>query len=107
MPQPAPLRFEPAGSCLDYRNFRCRLSPALTAAACRRLENELTGIGDRLSRTLGVTRVHGDWGFVTLPPPGFPECRVSFFHDVPADRIDTLLRTITHRLQTAREEGEQ
>lgn len=71
---------EPLPSCLDYQSFVFQLTPQSDVS-------RLCGLGRVERADLGVIYVRAEWGFLVLPPAGFPELRVSFYRQVGEDRV--------------------
>lgn len=43
---------------------------------------------------LGVTYVYAEWGFMVIPGMGFPDLRISFFHEASPTIVHDTLATI-------------
>ena len=95
----------PAAACLDYRAFLFSLEPPWPEPAYARLCDTLRGLGRIRREALGVTYVDGEWGFLVIPPPGFPELKINFHHGAPDPAAQTLLDRIDELLRDARMEG--
>lgn len=96
-----PAGCTPAPACLDYQAFVFALPPALTASAFARLRDGLRGMGRIRREALGVIYVDGDWGFLVIPPYGFPELKINFFHGIPADGARRILVRVAALLAEA------
>ena len=75
---------EPVPSCLDYQSFVFRLNQQSDVS-------RLCILGRVERADLGVIYVRAEWGFLVLPPPGFPELRVSFYRQVEEGRVQAWL----------------
>lgn len=53
---------------------------------------------------LGVTYVENAWGFLVIPPPGFPELKINFYHGLAEQTAQAILERIAGLLSAARSE---
>jgi len=93
-----PPNCQPAHACLDYQAFRFALPPSLAESDFARLKEALKRLGRIRYEALGVTYVDGKWGVLIVPPFGFPELKINFFHDVPVETAQRLLDCIADLL---------
>lgn len=78
-------------SCVDYRTFVAPLDTAISPAVHNTLTEKLLKLGVAEPERMGVIYVRGAWGFLVIPSPGFPELRISFYHDTPDDELNAVL----------------
>lgn len=90
-------------ACTDYRAWILPL-PALTAESWASFITELSGFGHSERNATDVTTVRGEWGFLLIPPRGFPELRLSCYYGIAADTEKKLLNGILAALQRAHPE---
>jgi len=98
--------FRYVDSCVDYRSFVAQLNSAMTHVAHNFLTEKLQPFGVAERERMGVTYIRGAWGFLVIPGLGFPELRVSFYHDTPDREVEAVLVSIwksmeeSHRLSS-------
>lgn len=80
--------------CVDYRVYTYPLDPGVGAAAYTQLRHRLQAIGKAEPERMGVTYVRGPWGFLVIPQRGFPELRLSLFHDTAATDAEPIFNAI-------------
>jgi hypothetical protein len=85
-------------SCIDYRTYLSPLDIKMTAAVHSVLTEKLLRLGMAEQERMGVIYVRGPWGFLVIPRAGFPELRVSFYHDTLQQNSDAVLASITAAL---------
>lgn len=100
-----PFGYEPLPACLDYQAFVFRLG-AVEANRWDLIVSGLCALGRVERAHLGVVYVRADWGFLVLPPPGFPELRVSFYRRVAGERVAALLGRISSILDGVSTQGD-
>ncbi len=93
------------GACLDYRAYVYPLARNATAESHRILCLQLAELGTAEPERLGVTYVRNRWGFLVLPPPGFPELKVSFFKGTDPATEATILQAIAQAIGTYIDSG--
>ena len=93
------IQYREVENCADYRSFVFPLNKAMTAAAHSVVCARLSELGTADKERLGVTYVRGAWGFLVLPPKGFPELRVSFYKETDTAVEQTILDAISKALQ--------
>lgn len=98
-PRQLPKGCKPVAACLDYRAFVLAFPKALSDAAYQRLLVELQSLGRSEPPRLGVFYIYSSWGFLVVPPPGFPELKVSFYNQTEPDRIAAILDQIASQLE--------
>jgi len=81
-------------SCTDYHTFVTPLDTAMESAAFNSLTERLRTLGVADQARMGVIYVRGPWGFLVIPSPGYPELRVSFYHDTSEHDMDDVLASI-------------
>jgi hypothetical protein len=89
-----PQGCKPVAACLDYRAYIFALPRSPGGAAYEHLRDALCALGRCEPPRLGVHYVYADWGFLVVPPPGFPELKINFFRHTGTDRIATLLHRV-------------
>ncbi|WP_455386108.1 hypothetical protein [Acidihalobacter prosperus] len=87
-------------ACVDYRAWLLPL-PAISAERWPALVSALSELGLAEPDATGVTTVRGAWGFLIIPPIGFPELRLNCYKNLSADQETDLLTGITARLKRA------
>jgi hypothetical protein len=87
-------------ACVDYRAWLLPL-PAISAERWPALVSALSALGRAEPDATGVTTVRGPWGFLIIPPKGFPELRLNCYKTLSADREKDLLTGITACLRQA------
>ena len=95
---PAPWRRHRA--CVDYRTWLLPL-PSIPAERWQAFVSELASLGRPEPDATGVTTVRGPWGFLLIPPRGFPELRLNCYKNLSADQENDLLTGITAHLRRA------
>jgi len=93
MEPPFPPGCRPVAACLDYRAFVLPFPP-LFGAAYEGLRNELQALGRSEPPRLGVYYVYAEWGFLVVPPPGFPDLKIHFFHKTTPDQVAGILHRV-------------
>lgn len=88
-------------SCVDYRTFVAPLDTAMIPAVYNLLTEELLVLGVAEPERMGVTYVRGPWGFLVIPRAGFPELRISFYHDANEDELDAILASVRVALKNS------
>ena len=94
------VRWRRHRACVDYRAWLLPL-PAVSADRWPELVSELSTLGLAEPDATGVTTVRGSWGFLIIPPRGFPELRLNCYKNLSADQENDLLTGITARLRRA------
>jgi hypothetical protein len=82
-------------ACLDYRAFAFPVPTDLEAATYRELSQDLRQLGKLRHEMLGVGYVDADWGFLIIPPAGFPELKINFYHQTSEQKIEQTLLLIS------------
>jgi hypothetical protein len=44
---------------------------------------------------LGVAYVDADWGFLIIPPAGFPELKINFYHQTSDTKMEQVLLQVS------------
>ncbi len=44
---------------------------------------------------LGVSYVDAEWGFLIIPPAGFPELKINFYHQTSDGKIEQVLLQVS------------
>lgn len=96
-------RFRAVPSCTKYRAFTGEMPAHASTEQHDQLRTHCASLGDHCERYLGILRVRGDWGFLDLPGPGFPELKVNFYKHTPQSAQSRILEY----LQTALEQTER
>lgn len=65
-------------ACVDYRAWVLKL-PRLDPARWERWVEALAALGRAEPDATGVITVRGAWGFMLIPPRGFPELRLNIY----------------------------
>lgn len=86
--------FRPDKSCVDYRSFVYCIDSNIDEQNFIKLRKELSNLGTAERERMGVIYVRGPWGFFVIPSFGFPNLKVSFFHDTPDSECVELMHTI-------------
>jgi hypothetical protein len=92
---PLPQGCKRVSACLDYRAYVFALPQASDPHAHAGLVAALCALGRREPPRLGVRYVYAVWGFLVVPPAGFPELRINFFRHAKRDRIAGVLQRIS------------
>lgn len=87
-------------ACVDYRAWLLSL-PDIPAERWPGLVRALCALGEVQPDATGVTTVRGPWGFLIIPPRGFPELRLNCYKTLSADQENDLLTGIAARLRRA------
>jgi len=69
-------------ACLDYDAYVFEVSGGTRSLDLQRLQHAVERLGRVDRASLGVVYIRSDWGYLVLPPPGFPELKVVFGHQV-------------------------
>lgn len=85
-------------SCVDYRTYMAQINPKISSMQFTSLKNRLQGLGVTEPERMGVVYVHGPWGFVVIPRPGFSDLRISFYHEVSEQERNAVLESIESAL---------
>jgi len=91
--------FRRISSCLNYRAYCAALDTGMTTTTHGRMRDQFMGLGDPEPERMGVTYIWGDWGFLIVPGPGFPELRVNVYPQHPAERDKAVLERIGRILE--------
>jgi len=86
--------FSPDKSCVDYRSYVYRIDPNIDEKNFVKLRESLSNLGTAERERMGVVYVRGPWGFFVIPSFGFPNLKVSFFHDTPEYECVEVMQTI-------------
>ncbi len=78
--------FRPVEACVDYRAYVVSLPKGTTPDIYAQWVSRLCGLGRVVEERLGVRYVKGPWGFLVVPPLGFPELKITFYH--PTAQVD-------------------
>lgn len=62
----------------------------------------LRAMGRIRQEALGVTYVDNAWGFLVIPPAGFPELKINFYHGVSDRTAQAIMERIDELLSAAR-----
>ena len=89
-----PNNWKKVSACLDYQAFVLAVPPNLPAAAHKQLCEELKQLGRVRQELLGVIYVEAEWGFLVVPPAGFPEIKINFFHTTGELQAEQILRRV-------------
>lgn len=88
-------------TCLDYQAFVRAVPTDLSDAAYHRLTEALRDMGRVKQELLGVIYIEAAWGVVVIPPAGFPEIRINFYHATDQAQVERILRGVARLLRTA------
>ncbi len=88
-----------APACIDYQSYVFTLPQG---QASQKLAARLVGLGKLRHEMLGVAYVDTEWGLLVVPPPGYPEIKVNFFHHITKKQIVRVLADIAELLQSTR-----
>lgn len=89
---PAGLRH--VENCADYQTYVATIDTDETPSQYASMKQSLMRIGNCEPERMGVVYVRGPWGFLVIPGPGFPELRISFYHDTPVHDRNAVLASI-------------
>jgi hypothetical protein len=89
-----------APACIDYQSYVFTLPQDLAVLASKKLTERLVGLGKLRHEMLGTTYVDTKWGLLVVPPAGFPEMKVNFFHHITKKQIVRVLSDITELLRS-------
>jgi len=92
-------RWRRVPACVDYQAYVYPWPP-MDEERRRLLAQALGGLGMREDNACGVTTVRAAWGFLMVPPPGFPELKVNFFPGVPIQILCEILVNVERRIAT-------
>jgi len=87
-------------SCVDYQAYVCPWPP-MDRERHQVFSATLGGLGVQEDNACGVATVRAAWGFLIVPPPGFPELKVNFFPNVPTQALREILVNIERRIATS------
>ena len=99
-----PAQWRRHRACVDYRAWILPL-PAIAAERWPALVSGLSSLGRAEPDATGVTTVRGPWGFLLIPPRGFPELRLNCYKSLSADQENDLLTGIAALLRRAQREA--
>lgn len=94
-------------SCIDYRTYIAPLDTHIGQDAHIALTKRLLTLGVAEDERMGVIYVRGPWGFLVIPQPGFPELRISFYHDTSKDEVEAVLVSIRQALHACHYSAER
>ena len=97
MPLSLPQGCKPLPACLDYRAFVMTI-PEIPESEQRDLNERLVALGRVRHEALGVAYVDAEWGFLVVPPAGYPELRVTFFRGTAQQVVEEVLCRIARIL---------
>jgi hypothetical protein len=78
-------RWSRVTACVDYHSF-VRPLPDVGPERWQEVVAELSRLGRCELDGCGVVTARGPWGFFLIPPRGFPEIKVCFYHRSSARR---------------------
>ncbi len=82
-------------ACLDYRAYAFSVPPDLDPPLYRQLDRNLRQLGILRHEMLGVAYIDADWGFLIIPPPGFPELKINFYHQTSDRKVEQILLQVS------------
>lgn len=87
-----------APACIDYRSYVFTLPHGKGGESHKQLTARLIGMGRLRHEMLGVFYVDTEWGLLVVPPTGFPDMKVHFFHHITEREIERILADIAEML---------
>ncbi len=87
-----------APACIDYRSYVFTLPQKQETGSHEKLTSKLIGMGRLRHEMLGVFYVDTEWGLLVVPPAGFPDMKVNFFHHMTESEIERILVDIAKML---------
>ena len=93
-------RFRRVEGCLDYRIYVCSLAGMRSDQMRVELCSRLGGLGRAEPERMGVIYIRGGWGFLVIPPVGFPELKVTVFRETEPETEHAVLSQIADILGT-------
>ncbi|MCP4127433.1 MAG: hypothetical protein GY753_10260 [Gammaproteobacteria bacterium] len=92
-----------APACIDYKSYVFMVPQDLMRASYQLLHKRLLGLGRLRHEMLGVCYMDAEWGLLVVPPHGYQEMKVNFFHHITRERIGHILTEIADLLKQAGE----
>ncbi len=89
-----------APSCIDYRAFVFSVPQDLGSHAYQQLQTRLLEMGRLRHEMLDVKYVDAEWGLLVIPPQGFEDMKVNFFHHITIKKIEQIIDEIAVLLKT-------
>jgi len=89
-------------ACLDYDAYVFEVSDGARSLDLQRLQHSLERLGRVDRASLGVVYIRSDWGYLVLPPPGFPELKAVFEHRAGEGTKQTILDLTAEAIADAR-----
>ncbi len=89
-----------APACIDYQAFIFTVPQDLDAHVYQLVKGRLVEMGRLRHEMLGVSYVDTEWGLLLVPPNGFDEMKVYFFHHITIKKIEQILDEIAVLLNT-------
>jgi hypothetical protein len=86
-------------ACVDYQAYVYPWPP-MDGEQRHLLTQALGRLGVREDNACGVTTVRAAWGFLIVPPAGFPELKINFFPGVPMQTQCEILVNVEGRIAT-------
>jgi hypothetical protein len=81
-------------ACLDYQAYAFSVPSDLEPAAYQEINQALRQLGRLRHEMVGVGYVDADWGFLIIPPAGFPELKINFYRQTDEQKVELILLSI-------------
>ena len=102
MDSPEMVMIRSIKTCLDYRAFMLALEQSACAPFYEKVVNELREMGEVRPVMGSICQIHDSWGYLIIPPEGFPEIRINFYKKTPAADIEQVLASVMQIIMHAR-----
>jgi hypothetical protein len=63
------------------------------------LAQSLRQLGKLRHEMLGVAYLDADWGFLVIPPAGFPEIKINFYHQTSEQKTEQVLLRVSELME--------
>ncbi len=94
-----PENCKKAPACIDYQAYVFAVPQDLEASIYQKLQTELIGMGRLRHEMLGVSYVDAEWGLLVIPPMGYDQMKVNFFHHITIKKVEQILNEIAELLK--------
>jgi hypothetical protein len=96
-----PKNCKKAPACIDYQAYVFVVPQNLEAHVYRQLQKKLIDMGRLRHEMLGVNYVDMEWGLLVIPPMGYEEMKVNFFHHITIKQVEQILNELSRLLNGA------
>lgn len=94
-----PKNCRKAPACIDYQAYVFTVPLNLEEHIYQQLKLKLIDMGKLRYEMLGVNYVDTEWGLLIVPPMGFDEMKVNFFHHITIKKVEQILYELSGLLE--------